>query len=140
MGLIIGWGGEGRHGRLHKPSTSVKFWPKSFHKSSVIFDIFHKTKSCLILTFLVQQTGWFTNMFFEIHHFLRYVISLLTLSWGSMGRGKQLGIIFHSMSVSRLTKISLPSSLHTMALRPLLFLIVLNLKNISVCPTTVKPL
>ena len=29
-----------RHGILHKPSASVKFWPKSFHKSSVIFEIF----------------------------------------------------------------------------------------------------
>ena len=28
-----------RHGILHKPSVSIKFWPKSFHKSSVIFDI-----------------------------------------------------------------------------------------------------
>ena len=32
-----------RHGILHKPSASVKFWPKSFHKSSVIFDIFRIT-------------------------------------------------------------------------------------------------
>ena len=31
-----------RHGILHKPSASVKFWPKSFHKSNVIFDIFTK--------------------------------------------------------------------------------------------------
>ena len=27
-----------RLGILHKPSASVKFWPKSFHKSSMIFD------------------------------------------------------------------------------------------------------
>ena len=29
-----------RHGILHKPSASLKFWPKSFRKSSGIFDIF----------------------------------------------------------------------------------------------------
>ena len=35
-----------RHGVLHKPSTSVKFWPKFFHKNSVIFDIFAKQIVC----------------------------------------------------------------------------------------------
>ena len=30
-----------RHGILHKPSASAKFWPKSYHKSNMIFDIFH---------------------------------------------------------------------------------------------------
>ena len=29
-----------RHGILHKPSASIKFYPKSFHKNSVISDIF----------------------------------------------------------------------------------------------------
>ena len=29
-----------RHGILHKPSASAKFWLKSFHKSSVILPIF----------------------------------------------------------------------------------------------------
>ena len=31
-----------RHGILQKPSASIKFGPKFFHKSSVIFDIFAK--------------------------------------------------------------------------------------------------
>ena len=35
-----------RHGILHKPSASIKFWPKSFHKNSVIFDIFAKHIVC----------------------------------------------------------------------------------------------
>ena len=29
-----------RHGILHKPSASTKFWPKSFHKSNMIFVLF----------------------------------------------------------------------------------------------------
>ena len=51
-----------RHGILHKLSTSVKFWPKSFHENSVIFNIFGTTNSvisdifgmtnCVILSFL----------------------------------------------------------------------------------------
>ena len=51
-----------RHGILQKPSASVEIWPKSFHKNSVIFDIFGTTNSvifdvfgttnCVILSFL----------------------------------------------------------------------------------------
>ena len=58
-----------RHGILQKPSTSVEIWPKSFHKNSVIFNIFGTTKSvifdifgttnCVILSFLgILYTFW----------------------------------------------------------------------------------
>ena len=46
-----------RLGILHKPSASIKFWPKYFHKSSVIFDIFRITNFAGFSTFLVWQTA-----------------------------------------------------------------------------------
>ena len=49
----------GRHGILHKPSASLKFWPKSFHKSSGIFDIFCITNYAWFLTLLAWQCGKF---------------------------------------------------------------------------------
>ena len=48
-----------RHGILHKPSSSLKFWPKSFRKSSGIFDIFCITNYAWFLTFLVWQCAKF---------------------------------------------------------------------------------
>ena len=36
-----------RHGILHKPSASIEIAPKSFHKNSVIFDIFGTTNSVI---------------------------------------------------------------------------------------------
>ena len=43
-----------RHGILHKPSASWKFWPKSFRKSSGILDIFCITNYAWFLTFLTM--------------------------------------------------------------------------------------
>ena len=48
-----------RHGILHKPSAILKFWPKSFRKSSGIFDIFCITNYAWFLTFLAWQCGKF---------------------------------------------------------------------------------
>ena len=48
-----------RHGILHKPSKSVKFWPKSFRKSNGIFNIFCITNYAWFLTFLAWQCGKF---------------------------------------------------------------------------------
>ena len=36
----------------------MKFWPKSFHKSSVIFDIFHKTHCAWFSTFSYDKLGY----------------------------------------------------------------------------------
>ena len=46
-----------RHGILHKASTSVNFWPKSFHKNSVIFYIFRITNYAWFSTVL----AWHCN-------------------------------------------------------------------------------
>ena len=43
------------HGILHKPSASVKFWPKSFHKNSLIINLFCITNCAWFLTFLAKQ-------------------------------------------------------------------------------------
>ena len=43
--------GLNRHGILHKPSASVRFWPKSFRKSNVTFNIFCITNYAWFLTF-----------------------------------------------------------------------------------------
>ena len=48
-----------RHGILHKPSASLKFWPKSFRKSSGIFNIFWIPNYAWFLTFLAWQCGKF---------------------------------------------------------------------------------
>ena len=45
-----------RHGILHKPSASVKFWPKCFRKSSVIFGVLCITNYAWFSTFLKWQT------------------------------------------------------------------------------------
>ena len=47
-----------RHRELYKPSASIKFWPKSFHKSSMIFDIFHITNYAWFFTFFAWQNVW----------------------------------------------------------------------------------
>ena len=66
------------HEILHKPSASVKFWPKSFHKSSVIFDIFCITNYAWFWTVLAWQT-----VIFVISGYTRsteYKIQLHTIS------------------------------------------------------------
>ena len=51
--------GKIRHGIFHKPSASVKFWQKCFHKSSGIFDILCITNYAWFWTFLAWQCGKF---------------------------------------------------------------------------------
>ena len=46
---------------LHEPSASVKFWPKSFHKNSVLFGIFCITNYAWFWTVLATQTVWFLS-------------------------------------------------------------------------------
>ena len=45
-----------RHGILHKPSASLKFWSKSFHKSSWIFNIFCITNYAWLLKIQIVLT------------------------------------------------------------------------------------
>ena len=77
-----------RHGILHKLSASVKFWPKSFHKNSVIFVIFRITNYAWFWTVLAWQTVWFLsshgmldqlNTRFCCKPFQRYYSSIFTL-------------------------------------------------------------
>ena len=84
----LGWTRCIRHGILHKPSASVKFWPKSFHKNSGIFNIFAKqivrdfrhfwhNKLCVFSEgYRKYLTLWLTSLVSEYVHIYLLVTSL----------------------------------------------------------------
>ena len=68
-----------RHGILHKPSASVKFWPKCFRKSSVIFGVLCITNYAWFSTFLAWQTLQFLTLWTEFKIQLQTIFKLLQL-------------------------------------------------------------